>query len=653
MFFRRQGAGRGIAWAVFLKVVISSAARAAMRAARGEFPAQEVKMPIEFRLRRFLRPGPRAAKLPRPPAREPLSRILRTAGCCAALAVGGLLSCDGTGPAADDPPGSETAPLSSVLPFTRQLRSIEVTPQNPTLLVDLNQKGIRTFKVLARYNDRSTANVSAAATYTLDNPAVGTLAAGSFESAVRATAQVGFTGITIRYREGGVEATVKTALTVAWLRTSGASPDLLLTLPYGATTTSSTVSFGTTVQALDAFFAVDTTGSMGGEINEIRRSLDATILPAVHAAAGDAWVGVGAVEDFPADSYGSPGCGGSGDDQPFILLNPMTSDLMAAKGGFDKLLRGSAPRGCGSDLPEGQFEALYQIATGNGNVVSGVVNVPPHHTKGRGGVEFRDGALPVVTMITDATFHTLGEPTRMCFGAKTDYSGAVALAAHSRADTTAALKNVCARVIGLSADTGSGAECIATADLRQLASDTGAAVPPQAWGDTGSRPAGCAGGQCCTGLGGAGEAPDARGLCPLVMQIRTDGTGTGPGAADAITQLVRFAPVEVNLARSGGSKGEDGTALPAGKTTADFLTAITAVDGTPPAVPSGLKSPVASGDHFTGVTPGSAVRFTLDAKNDFIAAGSKPQVFKATVQTLASGCAVLDTRTVIVIVPAA
>ena len=34
------------------------------------------------------------------------------------------------------------------------------------------------------------------------------------------------------------------------------------------------------------------------------------------------------------------------------------------------------------------------------------------------------------------------------------WGGAVALAAHSRADTTAALKNVCARVIGLSADTG-------------------------------------------------------------------------------------------------------------------------------------------------------------------------------------------------------
>lgn len=610
-------------------------------------------MPIEFRFRRFPRVGPRAAKL-RPSAfPRPLARAGRAARCCAALAAAALWSCDGAGPAVDDPAASETAPLRSALPFTRQLRSIEVTPLSPTLLVDLNQKGTRTFKVLARYNDRSTANVSAAATYSLDNPAVGTLAGGSFESAVRATAQVGFTGITIRYREGGVEATVKTTLTVAWLRTSGASPDLLLTLPYGATAAASTVAFGTTVQSLDAFFAVDTTGSMGGEITEVRRSLDATILPAVRAAAGDAWVGVGAVEDFPSGAYGSPACGMGGDDQPFILLSPMTNDFMAAKGGFDKLLRGSAPRGCGSDLPEGQLEALYQIATGNGNVVSGVVNVPPHHDKGRGGVEFRDGALPVVTMISDASFHTVGEPTRMCFGEKTDYSGAVAMAAHSRADTAAALKSVCARVIGLSADTGYGADCIATADLRQMASDTGAVVPPEAWGDSGSRPAGCADGQCCTGLGGVGEAPDARGLCPLVMQIRTDGTGTGPGAADAITRLVRFAPVEVSLARSGGSKDEEGTALPAGKTTADFLTTITAVDGTPPAVPSGLKPPVASGDHFTGVTPGSAVRFTIAAKNDFITAGAKPQVFRAAVQTLASGCAVLDTRTVLVIVPAA
>lgn len=606
---------------------------------------------LAFRSRPALRVGPGAAPPRGPAATKAFSRVAGTAGGCAALALGGLLSCDGTGPT-ESPAATESAQPLSLLPFTRQLRSIEVTPLNPTLLVDLNQKGTRTFKVLARYNDRSTANVSAAATYTLDNPAVGTLTAGSFESAVSATAQVGFTGITIRYREGGVEATVKTALTVAWLRTSGASPDLLLTLPYGATATTITTAFGTSVQALDAFFAVDTTGSMGGEINEIRRSLDATILPAVRAAAADSWVGVGAVEDFPAGAYGSPGCGAGGDDQPFILLSPMTSDFVAAKGAFDKLLRSSAPRGCGSDLPEGQMEALYQIATGNGNVVSGVVNVPEHHVKGRGGVEFRDGALPVVTMITDATFHTLNEPTRMCFGEKTDYAGAVAMAAHGRADTTSALKNVCARVIGLSADPGYGADCIANADLRQMANDTGAAVPPEAWGDIGSRPTGCAAGQCCTGLAGIGEAPAASGLCPLVMQIRTDGTGSGPSAADAITQLVRFAPEDVNLTRSGTKKGEDGTALPAGKTTADFLSAIKAVDGTAPATPSGLKSPVASGDHFTGVTPGSVVRFSFDAKNDFIPAGTKPQVFKATLQTSAGSCAVLDTRTVLVIVPA-
>jgi hypothetical protein len=361
---------------------------------------------------------------------------------------------------------------------------------------------------------------------------------------------------------------------------------------------------------------------------------------------------VGAVEDFPDGSSGSSGCGPNGDDEPFILLSPMTGDFMAAKTAFDSLLRGSSPRGCGNDLPEGQFEALYQIATGNGNVVPAVVNIPEHHTKGRGGVEFRSGALPVVTVVSDASFHTVGEPTRSCFGSALDYTGATAMAAHSRVDTTAALNSVCARVIGLSAITGLAADCTATADLRQLATDTGAVVPPEAWDATGTRPVGCAAGSCCTGLAGIGEPPNASGLCPLVMQIETSGVGSGTGAADAITQLVHFAPVDVSVAKSGGSTSLDGTPLPAGKTTADFLGAVKALDGTPPTTPAGLKTPLASGDHFTGVTPGSAVRFSIDAKNDFLASGPKPQAFQVKLQTLASGCANLDSRDVLILVPA-
>lgn len=575
-----------------------------------------------------------------------------------ALCAGALFSCD---TALDsDPNDDSTDGVAAALTgggetsLTRILRAIEVTPSSPLVLADLNQKGTKTLKVLARYNDRSTAEVSAAATYTIDTPSVGAMAGPRFDSAVRSTAQVDFAQITVRYREGGVELTAKVNLTVAWLRTSGSATDLIFTLPYMGAAQSTTLGFGTSVQSLDTFLAVDTTGSMAGEIKSVSDSLETTIVPAVRALAKSAWLGVGAIEDFPNGTYGTPSCNGSTtDDQPFILLSPMGSDLMATKSAVASLLKGASPRGCGADLPEGQMEALYQIATGNGNVVSGLVNIPPHHDKGRGGVEFRVDALPVVALVTDAAFHTVSEPTRTCFGSAVDYAGTAATAAHSRTVTTSALKNVCARVLGISIDTGSGADCIGSADLTQLATDTGARVPPEAWDATGTRPAGCATGMCCTGLAGTGVTPDANGLCPLVMIASPAGADVGPQIAAGMTQLVRFAAYDVATRRSGGTTAQDGTSLPSGKTTADFLQPVTAVDGTAPTTPGGLKAPTASGDHFTGVIPGSTVRFTVSVKNDFIPAGTKPQVFKAKLQTVGNGCATLDDRDVLIIVPAA
>ena len=60
-----------------------------------------------------------------------------------------------------------------------------------------------------------------------------------------------------------------------------------------------------------------------------------------------------------------------------------------------------------------------------------------------------------------------------------------------------------------------------------------------------------------------------------------------------------------------------------------------------------------SGDHFTKVTPGSALRFRFDAKNDFLRATAKPQAVKAKLQALASGCALVDDRDVLIIIPPA
>src|SRR5262249_56320623 len=52
--------------------------------------------------------------------------------------------------------------------------------------------------------------------------------------------------------------------------------------------------------------------------------------------------------------------------------------------------------------------------------------VPAHHDKGKGGVEFRPGALSVVNMVSDASFHTKGEMGKTCYTVDVNYSGATA-----------------------------------------------------------------------------------------------------------------------------------------------------------------------------------------------------------------------------------
>jgi hypothetical protein len=54
---------------------------------------------------------------------------------------------------------------------------------------------------------------------------------------------------------------------------------------------------------------------------------------------------------------------------------------------------------------------------------------------------------------------------------------------------------------------------------------------PADFGPVGTRPAGCAVGQCCTALAGAGEAPQADGTCPLAFQYDDN---NGNGVSDAV-----------------------------------------------------------------------------------------------------------------------
>ncbi len=531
------------------------------------------------------------------------------------------------------------------------LVSLTLKPNNDVLLVDLKTEASKQFTVRGLFSDGSSADFSRKVKFTLDNSAVGKFTGPTFKSATLETNKVDFTKVFAKFNYNGRDLATVANLTIVWLRTSGNSQDFFFNLPYKINPQTKPLTFSTEVQSLDVFFGVDTTGSMGGEINQLTRSLETVVIPGVKAAAAkDAWFGVGAIDDWPTGPYGSPNCGAGGDDQPFILLQSMTDDIMKAQLGVQQLLRNGSPRGCGNDLPEGQMEALYQIATGAGQKGANA-NIPENH-KGVGGVEFRDGALPVVVTISDASFHSKNDmPPRNC-GSNVDYGTDVAPFAHTRKEVADAMNQICAKSVGISAEINSDQNCIATKDLVYFAKETGALVPPEAW-DVPMRPANCASGKCCTGLKGAGEEPDENGLCPLVFKILGDGANVGEQVVAGIAQLARFASFDVTTQVVGQTTGEKGEMLPAPTTSADFIKEIVPLDALPPPPPPFFNPPVIrpDGKGFSKVVPGGFVRFNVTAQNEIVKETTSPQVFHANIRVRAGGCANLDSRDVIILIP--
>jgi hypothetical protein len=309
------------------------------------------------------------------------------------------------------------------------------------------------------------------------------------------------------------------------------------------------------------------------------------------------------------------------------------------------LSTGGLPIGCGDDTPEAGLESIYQVATGEGLTQPAPTYVPPNHT-GVGGVGYRTGTMPVVVTITDAPSHGTGE-TATCGGASNAYLDPVATYAHSRDQTKVALNNICARSVGIAA---MGLSCDGDEYLEDLAKSTGARVPPGAW-DVGTRPAGCAPGQCCTGLNGVGRATDSDGLCPVVFFVSTNGTGVSQSIVTGIQMLTRFATFTVPTDRQGVTTDINGNPLPAPHTTVDFLKTIVPQSFVLPPPPPVLPNPTFDTTTFYNVTPGTKVTFAVDAFNDFVMQTHDAQIFRATIRVTAGGCTALDQRDVLILVP--
>jgi hypothetical protein len=389
-----------------------------------------------------------------------------------------------------------------------------------------------------------------------------------------------------------------------------------------------------TPAVLDVHLSIDTTGSIGPEIDELQADLERKVVPMLAHRVPDVSFGVSKFADFPLASLGTDGNDGRPRDEPYELLTPITSDISTVASAVARL---DEPLQNGGDVPEAGAEALWQIATGKGYSHDGMELIAPFDARPvrgggtAGGVGFRDGALRVVLHVTDAPSH---KPS--------DYAGTFP-GTHSMTDAGKQLKALGAKLLAIVAGAcdSSDSACEmrvdahrkARAELEQLALMTGA---------LGAAPVG---GKCPNGVDGANIA-SRDGKCPLVFDVNAKGEGLTDTLIDAIAELVDGIRFEAVTGRAADDPiGFVAGVVPVVPRQADD-DAPEIDDLLPKDDPDGVD------DSFVHVRTSEALRFEVRLRNRSIAPIDVDQTFRVVVQIEGDGV-ILEERTLRVIVPAA
>ncbi len=365
------------------------------------------------------------------------------------------------------------------------------------------------------------------------------------------------------------------------------------TLPLGGPTEIDPLQFTTRVTTADVYFLMDTTGSMGGEIANLRSALingtfDTTcpsgpgggIIGAIKCVIPDAWFGVGRFDDYPICGGWWYPCYGWSGDVVYQHLVDITSNLAMPAAAV-----GSMYASGGADGPESNTQALWAIATGDslGPYLSARSGCPPGHW---GYPCFRPDTIPIVIQFTDAPFHN---------DANDDYPYDVRYfppgAPKSWADTISELNSRDVRVITVQSCGG------------------------QRW--------------CANGLPHARALANATGSTnrtgsPYVFPIPSNGTGLDRTVVDAVRDLAENTLFDVS------ARAVDNPAT-AGIDERGFVRYIRARS-----FPRGRCAGIA-GNTFLQCMPGTPVDFDVGFRNDFVAPRSVPQVFEFEIEVLLDG----------------
>ena len=583
-----------------------------------------------------------------------------------------------TTPADLEETGGETGDTGSIVIDTGpkddalSLTTYNISPINVVVKIDTASgtpiAGKQEFTVIAN-DGKADLDVSDKTTFTLDDTTLGAFGPGTkgnnlFTSTTSLPPGVFGKSTTVHAVPGNVGAKI----TVISLRTSGPQRDFFFTVPYkkDPVPPNDILKFGTNIKQVDVAILMDTTASMGGEINNLKDTLSAPttgIIAKLKAAIPSVGVAIAHHDDFPVAPFGYDGTGAK--DIPFELLTPITTIEAKAQSAVALL---NPYRG--GELPESQYEAQYQLLTGEGFTwtagTGGKIDphTPPPGTTG--GANFRAGSLPIVVLITDASWFDKSVYDSVSGGK---------LAPHDKAAVTGAYDKLKAKFVGVHAlieksGGGAAAPCTdawsstsgnyknAACDSAQgfaqavaMAQATKSQLDPTAFGA-----AGCAAGKCCTGVGGAAVDP-VGGVCPLVYAVKTDGTGVDKGIVSAIQAISVGSEFDVTAVPSNDpANALDDTGKPVDAT--KFIKNLRAMkegnvkEGCPA---SATKDTDGDGvdDTFISVKVGTAVCFEVNAAmNTIVPAKDDPQFFNAFIDVLGMpGSVKLDRREVRFLVP--
>jgi hypothetical protein len=279
----------------------------------------------------------------------------------------------------------------------------------------------------------------------------------------------------------------------------------------------------------DVAFIVDTTATMGGEIQNLKTAM-MTMIAKLKLTIPDLAVGIAGFDDFPTGLYGAS------IDLPFYISGATGHVSTILANNLAAVLALNVHDG--GDFPESQVTAMHRALTDYYLLWDSGQLAPTGAPGGRyGSLHFRTGALPILVPITDASFHngrrsnatgTLHDPY--------SFNGQPPFPTPTVDDLVTSMKSKGAHLIGVSASNGSRNGSDPYEDMAYLADQVGSYVPSSAFGGI----------NCGTGLLGSFIPPDGPatvdspgGTCRLIFDISTDGNGLSTSVESGVQALLK------------------------------------------------------------------------------------------------------------------